>query len=138
MLTLSWWKSLAYRNQSIDLLCKSVDWFLNDRDLRHERGIPYSSWKSFKLDNSMWSSRDLDHPSRHLLVQKQQWKHQNNVWNLFKVNNKDTRRLVLVSLLLSLNRIHTLFWCYHCWLWISNCRLGCRMKSNWNKKEGVP
>ena len=28
---------LIYRNQSIDLLYKSVDWFLDDRDLRHER-----------------------------------------------------------------------------------------------------
>ena len=26
-------------------------------------------------------------PSRHLLVQSQQWKHHNNVWNLFKVDN---------------------------------------------------
>ena len=26
--TLSWRRSLSYRNQSIDLLCKSVDWFL--------------------------------------------------------------------------------------------------------------
>ena len=30
-------------------------------------------------------------PSGHLLVQSQQWKHQNNTGNLFKVNNKDTR-----------------------------------------------
>ena len=30
-------------------------------------------------------------PTRHLLVQSQQWKQQNNVWNLFKGNNKDTR-----------------------------------------------
>ena len=36
-LTLSWWRSLSYRNKSIDLLCKSMDWFLYDRDLRHER-----------------------------------------------------------------------------------------------------
>ena len=28
---------LSYRNQSIDLLCKSVDWFLYDNGLRHER-----------------------------------------------------------------------------------------------------
>ena len=28
--------SLSYRNQSIDLLCKSMDWFLYVRDLRHE------------------------------------------------------------------------------------------------------
>ena len=31
-LTLSWRRSLSYRNQSIDL-----HWFLHDRDLRHER-----------------------------------------------------------------------------------------------------
>ena len=27
----------SYRNQSIDLLCESMDWFLYDRDLRVER-----------------------------------------------------------------------------------------------------
>ena len=36
-LTLSWLRSLSYRNHSIDLLCKSLDWFLYDKDLRHER-----------------------------------------------------------------------------------------------------
>ena len=35
-LTLSWRRPL-YRNQSIDLLCKSMDWFLYDNGLRHER-----------------------------------------------------------------------------------------------------
>ena len=35
--TLSWRRSLPYRNQSIHLLCKSMDWFLYDRDLRLER-----------------------------------------------------------------------------------------------------
>ena len=29
--------SLSYRSQSIDLQSKSVDWFLYDRELRHER-----------------------------------------------------------------------------------------------------
>ena len=29
--------ALSYRNQSIDLLWKSMVWFLYDRDLRHER-----------------------------------------------------------------------------------------------------
>ena len=38
-LTLSWRGSLSYRNQSIDLLCKSMGWFLYDRDLSHERII---------------------------------------------------------------------------------------------------
>ena len=35
-LTLSWRRSLSYRNQSIYLQSKSVDWFLYDRYLRHE------------------------------------------------------------------------------------------------------
>ena len=36
-LTLSWRRLLSYRNQSIDLRCKSKDWFLSDNGLRHER-----------------------------------------------------------------------------------------------------
>ena len=28
---------LSYRSQSIHLLCKSIDWFLYDNGLRHER-----------------------------------------------------------------------------------------------------
>ena len=37
LLILSWRRSLSYRNEFINLLCKSMDWFLYDRDLRHER-----------------------------------------------------------------------------------------------------
>ena len=36
-LTLSWRSPLSYRNQSIDLQSKSMDWFLYDNRLRHER-----------------------------------------------------------------------------------------------------
>ena len=36
-LTLSWLRPLSYRNQSIDLLRKSMDWFLYDNGLRQER-----------------------------------------------------------------------------------------------------
>ena len=36
ILTLSWQSPLS-RNQSIYLLCKSIDWFLYDRDLLRER-----------------------------------------------------------------------------------------------------
>ena len=42
-----------------------------------------------------------------LLVQSQQYKYQINVWNLFKVNNKVTRKIshiVLVFPLLTLNK----------------------------------
>ena len=36
-LTLSWRRSLLYRNQSTDLQSKSMDRFLYDRNFRHER-----------------------------------------------------------------------------------------------------
>ena len=42
--------------------------------------------------------------SRYLPVQSQQWKHQSNVWNLFKVNNKDANDVVH-----TLNLFHTFF-----------------------------
>ena len=45
-LTLSWQRPLSYRNQSIDLLCKSMDWFLYDNGLRHER-VKRSEVKKF-------------------------------------------------------------------------------------------
>ena len=40
----SWWRSLLYRNQSIDLQRKSMDWFLYDRGLRHER-VKWKLWE---------------------------------------------------------------------------------------------
>ena len=42
-------------------------------------------------------------PGWHLLVQSQQRKHQNNVWNLLKVNNKDTMVTPLMTVLLYLH-----------------------------------
>ena len=36
-LTFSWQMSISYRNQSIDLQSKSMDCFLYNRDIRHER-----------------------------------------------------------------------------------------------------
>ena len=36
-LTLSLRRPLSYRNQSFDLLCKSMDWFLYNSSLHHER-----------------------------------------------------------------------------------------------------
>ena len=50
----------------------------------------------------------------HLLVQSQQWKHQKNVWNLFKVNNKDNS---LTSM--------AWFWCLYCQLWIGFTNVSC-------------
>ena len=36
-LTLSRRRPLSYRNHSTDLLCKSIDWFLYENGLCHER-----------------------------------------------------------------------------------------------------
>ena len=60
------------------------------------------------------------------------------IWNMFKVNNKDTRThkvnnkvnnkdiidIVLISLLLNLNIMHLLLQCFYCCLWSVNCQLG--------------
>ena len=46
--------------------------------------------------------------SRHLIVKTQKWKSQNNVWNLFKFNNEDTRTTSLTSLIM--NRYYILVW----------------------------
>ena len=65
-------------------------------------------------------------PSQHILVQRHQSTHQNNVWNLFNFNNQDTREqcqyAILVSLLLNVNKFHLLFWCFHCRLWRRKCK----------------
>ena len=59
-----------------------------------------SSWASVNplVQNKFRSTIHL--LSQHLLVQSHRWKHQMNVWNQFKVKNKDTR---LMS--------WTWFWC---------------------------
>ena len=56
ILTLLWRGPLSYRNQSIDLQSKSMDWFLYDNGLRHERvnrlwnKIIYSNkWKKNRM-----------------------------------------------------------------------------------------
>ena len=62
LLTLSWQRPISYRNQSIDLLFKSMDWFLRDNDLHHERAKMGKKWRkilspiySLKFkNNSFW------------------------------------------------------------------------------------
>ena len=51
--------SISYRNQSIDLLGKSMNWFVYDRDLRHGRvnrvkvGIKLDDWKKTLQESSL-------------------------------------------------------------------------------------
>ena len=65
---------------------------------------------------------DPSYPGRYLPVQSQQWKHQSNVCNLFKVNNRSTKNdvtdVVLVLLLLTLNRFHIALVLHFFILWI--------------------
>ena len=51
-LTVSWRRPLSYRNQSIDLQSKSMDWFLYDNALRHERVTWFASQMKWLV--SMW------------------------------------------------------------------------------------
>ena len=47
--------------------------------------------------------------------------------NLFRVDNKDTSTTSLTwfwSLLSTLNKFHTLLWCFYCWIWTSKNWLG--------------
>ena len=46
-LTLSWRRPISYRNRSIDLRSKSMDWFLYDIGLRHER-VKETNWLIIK------------------------------------------------------------------------------------------
>ena len=68
----------------------------------------------------------------------QNWTYQNVVWNLFKVNNKKNQNhinnVVRVSLLLTLNKFHTFFWCCHGQLWTSKCWVGSDWRYNENRK----
>ena len=52
LLTLSWRRPLSYRNLSIDLLLKSMDWFLYDTGRRHERVKAHQDGKK------VWIMRD--------------------------------------------------------------------------------
>ena len=64
LLTLSWWGSLSNRNQSINLLYKSNDWPLRNRDLHHER-TKAERW-SRSMETNTWFAYVIEHS-----VQKQ-------------------------------------------------------------------
>ena len=105
--TLTSWRRLVwYRNQSIILhylQCKSMDWFLYDRNLRHER---VKSEKKFEIHNNIievsWRKKNKKQVLKKTSINfkegmkeitKQvfwQFKYP-KVWNMLKINNKDTR-----------------------------------------------
>ena len=46
------------------------------------------------------------------------------LWNATFITNCDSTNTKTTSTLLTLNRLLTLSWCFHCLLWTSKCRLG--------------
>ena len=55
-LTVSWRRPLSYRNQSINLRNKSMDWFLYDDGLRHERVNHHQHYCVTYLRCKIWFS----------------------------------------------------------------------------------
>ena len=72
-LTFSWRRPLSYGNQSIDLQSKSMDWFLYDNGLRHERAKYYlqmiSCGKFYTIKFNYFSRR----PNNTLLCKPVDW-----------------------------------------------------------------
>ena len=56
-LTLSWRMSLSYKNQSIDLLCKLMGWFLYDKGIPHEKIKTLFTHHTPKICSYMTQSR---------------------------------------------------------------------------------
>ena len=102
------------------LFCITYHIFIKLYSLKCFKAVLYSFSEWNILSNKLKTADSLL-PSQHLFVQSQQQKHQNNVWNLFKVNNKvkgttaitffcfivnfeQISRIVLVFLLFILNK----------------------------------
>ena len=57
LFTLSWRRPLLYRNQSTDLLRKSMDWLLCDNSLRHEQLKWGKDEEKCWVQHILWSSK---------------------------------------------------------------------------------
>ena len=60
LLTLSWRRFLSYRNESIDLLCISMDWFLYDNDLCHDKILLIACFRTGQRCNQSTSKIHYD------------------------------------------------------------------------------
>ena len=70
-LTLSGRRTLLYRNQSIYLLYKLMDWFLYDRDLRHERVKLFFNCNGTRTGNHLAHKWTLNHLAKCFIVRLQ-------------------------------------------------------------------
>ena len=92
ILTLSWRGPLLYRNQSIDLQSKSMDGFLYDNDLRHER-VKIKNLYPFSLLANMMKS--LLFSCRFAISQKNIMKAFVKLNNIFEALRVDAKNLDL-------------------------------------------
>ena len=96
-LTLSWRRPLSYRNQSIDLLSKSMDWFLYDNSFRHER-----------VKVNYENTRAMYEICSELTIKTPEWRH----WRRFGV------------FIVSFEQISYIVLVFHCWHWTRKYWLG--------------
>ena len=96
-----WRRLLSYRNQSIDLQSKSKDWFLYDDGLRHERArVSIANGVTTEVLIFAFASSMKTHTQPLFTCLKSIMKHQNNVRNMFRVNNKNPKKTSLTFILL--------------------------------------
>ena len=114
VLTLSWRRPLLYRNQSIDLLRKSMDKSIYGNDLRHER-VKHWSWQietyfcRFHLFRKKKSKHALDILPEPLSAKKYKCWRQNHLRGRSKFLNYWIRlnsKLILESVLEKGIRLH--------------------------------
>ena len=99
-LTLLWRRPLSYRNQSTDLRNKSMDWFLYDNGLRHERVKDFFS----KYDQIPWKQRIWSHLLNISLMENLIFCVVNNSFFSFLQYCKETRKTVFLYYLFFLAR----------------------------------
>ena len=90
-------------------------------------------WHNNINNNTNCKMVSRNFPCKQIRAQNRYQKNWKNVWNMFEVNNKDTRTTPMMPfrcLLLTLNIFYTLLWCVHCSLWTSKCLLGGSFSKN--------
>ena len=80
----SWRRPLLYRNQSIDLLYKSIDWFLYGNGLHHERVKSSVRKKLFRRKRNL--SIMKSQPSAHIPLPIRKFLNSSSL-ELYKLNN---------------------------------------------------
>ena len=71
----------------------------------HPFSTPWKYQKTVSCTCFRGTGRENTSVVQHLLVESQQWKHKKYLWNMFKVDNKETRTTSLMS-----------FWCLYFYL----------------------